>query len=61
MQYCRVGIYRATKISRKADFSVFRVYLISRAIESSTAPSVEQNSNENVKDLVTILRHKFPQ
>ena len=23
---CRICIYRATKISRKADFSVFRVY-----------------------------------
>ena len=28
--YCRIGIYRVTKISRKADLSVFRVYFISR-------------------------------
>ena len=28
--YCRIGIYRVTKISRKADFSFFRVYFISR-------------------------------
>ena len=24
--YCRIGIYRVTKISRKADFSVFCVF-----------------------------------
>ena len=31
--YCRIGIYRATKILRKADFSVFHVYFILRASE----------------------------
>ena len=39
--YCRIGIYRATKISRKADFLDFRVY--KRA--SSTAPPIESNNN----------------
>ena len=29
--YCRIGIYSASEILRKADFSVFRVYFISRA------------------------------
>ena len=35
--YCRIGIYRATKISRKADFLDFRVYFISRASEFYSA------------------------
>ena len=35
--YTGVGIYRATKITRKADFSVFRVYFIARASEFYSA------------------------
>ena len=35
--YCSIGTYRATKISRNADFSVFRVYFISRASEFYSA------------------------
>ena len=42
-KYCRIGIYRATKISRKADFSDCTLFC-ERA--SSTAPPIESNNNK---------------
>ena len=36
-EYCRKGIYRATKISRKANFLFFGVYFISQVSEFYSA------------------------
>ena len=45
--YCRIGIYLATKNSRKADFSVFRVYFISRANKSYSLVSASDRLGVN--------------
>ena len=64
IEYCRLGIYRATKISRKANFLVFHMYLF-REGAGSTARSIEPNSDQKMQTfgshLAAITWQRFSQ
>ena len=45
--YSRIAIYRATNLSRKADFLREHKFAYERVLASCTAPSIEQNRNQN--------------